>query len=250
MIDLTGKRILVTGASSGIGRAVAQQAAIQGGCLVLMGRNINRLKDTFESLRGVGHKYFQADITDYKYVAELIHTSVAENGPISGFVHSAGIDKLIPFKASTPMVFKEVFETNIISGFEVARILSQKKMYDSNGASFIFMSSVLGNLGEAGKIVYCSSKGALLSGTKAMAIELASKNIRCNCVLPGIVETELVKRLFESITLEAKEKIIANHPLGLGKPSDVAALVSFLLSDQARWITGSDFIIDGGYSAQ
>lgn len=87
-----------------------------------------------------------------------------------------------------------------------------------------------------------------MSGIKAVALELAPRKIRCNCVLPGYVETELVKTLFDSITVETKENIIKNHPLGIGEPADVAALVIFLLSDEAKWITGAEYIIDGGYS--
>jgi NAD(P)-dependent dehydrogenase (short-subunit alcohol dehydrogenase family) len=250
MIDLSGKRILVTGASSGIGRAIAQQVAALGARVILFGRNIKRLTNTFKSLPGGPHELFQIDVTDYDRVAQIIHTMVAENGPITGFVHSAGIEKTLPLKASTPAIFREVFEINTFAGFEIARIISGKKMYSETGTSFVFLSSVMGKFGDSGKMIYCASKGALLSGTKAMAIELAPKNIRCNCILSGIVETEMVKELFRTIPLEARDRIISKHPLGLGKPSDVAELASFLLSDKAGWITGSDFVIDGGYSAQ
>lgn len=250
MINLNGKRIIVTGASSGIGKAVAQKASILGASVILFGRNIERLEEAYHSLQGKGHECYSIDITDYPEVEKRIRLSVDKNGTISGFVHSAGIEKTTPLKASTPLLFKEVFETNVFAGFEIARIISQKNMVTPSGASYIFMSSVKGRLGEAGNIIYCASKSALLSGVKAMALELAAKNIRCNCILPGIVETEMVKKLFNTIPPEAKKKIIDNHPLGLGKPDDIASLVCFLLSDQARWITGSEYIIDGGYSAK
>jgi NAD(P)-dependent dehydrogenase (short-subunit alcohol dehydrogenase family) len=249
MISLEGKRILVTGASSGIGRAFAQQAASLGASLILFGRNVERLEETFHSLQGSGHEYHIVDVTNYPQVEQIIRLSVANAGTINGFIHSAGIEKTTPIKASTPQLFKEIFEINVFAGFEIARILSQKNIIDPSGGSFIFVSSVKAKSGDPGKIVYCSSKSALLSGVKAMALELAVKRIRCNCVLPGIVLTDMVKNLFDEIPTEAKQKIIDKHPLGLGSPEDVAFLMCFLISDHAKWITGSDYVIDGGYSA-
>jgi len=249
MINLESKRILITGASSGIGRAVAQQAASLGASLILLGRNNERLKATYDSLQGTGHEYYSVDITDYTLVEEIIRSSVANAGFINGFVHCAGIEKTTSFKASTTKLFKEIFEINVFAGFEIARLLSQKKIVNPTGASQVFISSVNARLGGVGKIMYCSSKSALLSGVKAMALELAIKKIRCNCVLPGYVNTEMVKKLFDSISAEAKQEIINKHPLGIGEPEDVAFLVCFLLSDKAKWITGSEYVIDGGYSA-
>ena len=249
MINLESKRILITGASSGIGRAVAQQAASLGASLILLGRNIERLKATYDSLQGTGHEYYSVDITDYTQVEEIIRSSVANSGCINGFVHCAGIEKTMPFKASTPQLFKEIFEINVFAGFEIARLLSQKNIVHPTGASHVFISSVNARLGDVGKIMYCSSKSALLTGVKAMALELAKKRIRCNCVLPGCVNTEMIKNLFDSISVEAKQEIINKHPLGIGQPEDVAFLVCFLLSDKATWITGSEYVIDGGYSA-
>lgn len=249
MIDLEGKSILVTGASSGIGRAISQISSTFGAKLILIGRNIARLKSTYDSLSGSGHSYFVADVTDYDLINKIIKSIVAKEGPLSGFVHCAGIEKTFLIKASTPEILKEVFETNVFAGFEITRLLAHKNMMDPNGASIVFISSVLGKLGEIGKLAYSSSKSALIAGSKSIALELAPKGIRCNCVLPGIVLTEMVENLFNSIPEESKNTIIGKHPLGLGKPEDVGYLVCFLLSDYARWITGSDYIIDGGYSA-
>jgi len=143
-----------------------------------------------------------------------------------------------------------MFATNVISGFELARMISKKKYLDENGASFVFISSVIGTLGQPGKIAYCSSKGALISGAKAMALELARKNIRVNCILPGHVKTEMANRLFENISEKSKKEIMDMHPLGLGIPEDIANASAFLLSDASRWITGTILIVDGGYSAR
>jgi NAD(P)-dependent dehydrogenase (short-subunit alcohol dehydrogenase family) len=248
MIDLAGKLILVTGASSGLGRAISQKASICGARVILVGRNQSRLKETLNSLHGKGHYACCIDITDYNLLTKTIKEVVEKIGTIDGFVNSAGVDKTIPFKISKPAVFKEIFEVNVFAGFELLRIISNKNIVSPGGGSFILLSSVLGRLGQYGETAYCASKSALLSGIKAVALELAPRKIRCNCVLPGYVETELVKTLFDSITVETKENIIKNHPLGIGEPADVAALVIFLLSDEAKWITGAEYIIDGGYS--
>ena len=248
MNDLTGKIILITGASSGIGKAISQKASTCGAGIVLLGRNQVRLEETFNSLTGDGHCYFPVDITNFDLLGITIKKAVEKLGPINGFVHSAGIEKTLPFSLSKPLLFKEIFEVNVFAGFEAARIISQNKTVSSDGASFVFLSSVMGRLGALGKSAYCASKSALLAGVKAMALELANKKIRCNCVLPGIVETEMVNKLFDTLTEEAKTNIISQHILGIGKPEDVANLVVFLLSDEAKWITGAEYIIDGGYS--
>lgn len=249
MISLNGKRIIVTGASSGIGRGIAYQASLLGASLILFGRNSERLKATYDSLVGDNHEYHITDLTDYLKVEKIIRHSVDSKGSIDGFVHSAGIEKTLPFKASKPDVFKDVFEINVFAGFELARLLSFKGIVNPLGASFIFISSINAIKSDPGKVIYCSSKSALLGGVKAVALELAPKNIRCNCVLPGIVETEMVKKLFNTISMASKQDIIKKHALGLGQVEDVSSLVCFLLSDNAKWITGSDYIIDGGYSA-
>ncbi|MCX6278617.1 MAG: SDR family NAD(P)-dependent oxidoreductase [Bacteroidetes bacterium] len=248
MIDLTGKNILITGASSGLGRAISQTVASQGATVFLSGRNETRLKETLNSLSGVGHFVFPGDIANFSIIEQLTKSIIEKGIKMHGFVHSAGIEKTLPFKSSYPIVFQEIFNTNVFAGFEFARLLSQKNIANTEGASFVFISSVKGKLGAPFNVAYCASKSSLIAGSKAIAMELASKKIRSNCVLPGIVETEMVQGLFTSIPIEVKENIIKEHPLGLGKPEDVAALVAFLLSDEARWITGAEYIIDGGYS--
>jgi NAD(P)-dependent dehydrogenase (short-subunit alcohol dehydrogenase family) len=135
----------------------------------------------------------------------------------------------------------------LIAGFELAKILSKKKYSHEQGSSFVFISSVMGILGQKGKVGYCCSKGAVITGCKAMALELAPKNIRVNCVLPGVVKTEMTEKLFKIIPQESKDNIIAMHPLGLGTPDDIANACVFLLSDASRWVTGANLLVDGGY---
>jgi NAD(P)-dependent dehydrogenase (short-subunit alcohol dehydrogenase family) len=187
-------------------------------------------------------------ITPGGFISTIAGFGNTANGLIDGFVHCAGIEKTIPFNVSTPKLFKEIFEINVFAGFEIARLLSKKNIVNLSGASYVFISSVSAVSGELGKTIYSSSKSALLAGVKVMALELVIKKIRCNCILPGIVNTEMVKRLFDSIPVESKKLIIDKHPLGIGQPEDVGFLICFLISDAAKWITGSEYIIDGGYS--
>lgn len=249
MFNLSNKKILITGASSGIGKAVAQFASSLGARLVIIARNRERLQQTFDKLEGGNHEQFVCNVTDYSLLNDVISESIRNSGYFSGFVHCAGIEKTLPLRVSKNSIFKDIFEINVFSAFEIARLLAQKGNYNPSGTSIILISSVMGIKGEIGKVSYCASKSALLAGSKALALELAPKKIRCNCVLPGVVQTEMITTLFESISEESKQNIVSKHPLGLGMPDDVAALICFLLSNEARWITGSEYVIDGGYTA-
>ena len=250
IFDLKNKNIIVSGASSGIGRQCAVTFSQLGANVILIARNEERLKDTFNKLKKGNHLTISQDITEYDKLEEVVNTAVGKIGKISGFVHSAGIEMTVPLRSMTPSYYENMFAINVISGFELARIISKKKYLDEKGVSLIFISSVMGMLGQSGKIGYCASKGALISGSKAIALELAKKNIRVNCVLPGVVETEMSNKMLENLPEESKKSIINMHPLGLGRPEDIAYACAYLLSDFAKWVTGTNLIVDGGYSAR
>lgn len=250
IFSLKNKNLLITGASSGIGRQCAITFSQLGANIILIARNKERLKDTFNKLEKGNHLIISQNITEYNKLEEIVNTSVEKIGKISGFVHSAGIEITLPLRNMQPSYYEKMFSVNVIAGFELAKIISKKKYLDKNGTSFVFISSVMGILGQAGKIGYCSSKGALISGSKAMALELVKKNIRVNCILPGVVKTEMSNKMFENLPEESKKSIVNMHPLGLGKPEDIASACAFLLSDAARWITGTNLIVDGGYSVR
>jgi NAD(P)-dependent dehydrogenase (short-subunit alcohol dehydrogenase family) len=148
-----------------------------------------------------------------------------------------------------PKNLYEVLELNVVSGIEVVRVLSKPGNLNSEGASLILISSIVGFLGQAGKVGYSASKGAVLAASKSLSLELAARNIRVNSILPGMVRTEMSEKLMDSIGEEARNKIVKMHPLGIGTPEDVASACAFILSDAAKWITGTSFIVDGGYSA-
>jgi NAD(P)-dependent dehydrogenase (short-subunit alcohol dehydrogenase family) len=135
-----------------------------------------------------------------------------------------------------------------MSGFEIAKILSLKK-YKSEVASFVFISSVAGMVGEIGKSAYSASKGAVIAGARSMAMELSRSGIRVNSISPAMVNTPILEKMFENVGEEAAEEILKKHPLGIGQPEDVANACIFLLSNASKWITGSNLVVDGGYSA-
>ena len=249
-LDLNNKNIIITGASSGIGRQCAITFSKFGANIILIARNKEKLEQTFNKLNKENHITFAQDLTEYDKLEEIVATAVKKIGRISGFVHSAGIEMILPLKGMQPSYYEKMFAINVIAGFEIAKIISKKKYFDEKGASFVFISSIMGILGQPGRIGYCSSKGALVSGVKAMSLELAKKNIRVNCILPGVVDTEMSNEMFQRLSEESKKEIIDMHPLGLGMPEDIANASVFLLSDASKWMTGSNLIIDGGYSAR
>jgi len=250
IFNLNNKNIIITGASSGIGRQCAITLSQFGANVILVARNEERLNQAFNKLSKGNHIIIVQDITKYDKLEEIVSTAVEKIGKISGFIHSAGIEMILPLRSMKHSYYENIFAINVISGFELARIISKQKYLNEKGTSFVFISSVMGILGQAGKVGYCSSKGALISGVKVMALELASKNIRVNCILPGVVETEMSKKMFEKLPEESKKSIVNMHPLGLGKPEDIASACAFLLSNAAKWITGTNLIVDGGYSAR
>jgi len=249
LFRLDGKVVLITGASSGIGKQCAISCSQQGAKVIIIGRDEERLLNTFNSLEGNGHLYYLLDLTQYDEIETVIQDAVNKIGKLSGFIHSAGIEVTKPLKVMDHEDYNNLFSVNVISAFEISKIILKKK-YSAENLNLVYISSIMSIIGQPGKVGYCSSKGALLSGAKAIALEYASRNIRVNCVSPAIIETEMVKKLFDTISEESRNEILEMHPMGFGKTEDVANACIFLLSDASRWITGTNLIVDGGYSAK
>ncbi len=246
---LKGKNIVITGASSGIGRQCAISCSQMGANIILIARNEERLKETYDNLEHGNHLCFSQDITEYEKIELVINETVSKIGKIYGFIHSAGIEMTLPLKVLHHSKFEEVYSINVISAFNIARIIS-KKIYIAEKASFVFISSIMAQLGQPGKIGYCSSKGALIAGAKAMALELANKHIRVNSILPGMVKSEMSLKLLNTLSDDAIKEIEKMHPYGFGSVDDVANACIYLLSDASKWVTGTNLIVDGGYSAK
>lgn len=250
LFSLSNKTILITGASSGIGRSCAVQCSKMGASLLLMGRNVDELNRTVSELQpGTKVEMIVADFSKMVDLELVIAEKILTIGKIAGFIHCAGVEKTLPLKKQTSEVFQSIFDINVFAGFELAKIISLKK-YKAEKASFVFIASVAGMVGESGKTIYSASKGAVISGARSMSMELARSDIRVNSISPAMVKTPILEKMFDGIGEEASQNIIKKHPLGIGEPEDVANACVFLLSDAAKWITGTNLVVDGGYTAQ
>lgn len=241
--SLKGKNVLVSGASSGIGKAIAIECSRMGANMNITGRNTERLNNTFLQLEGNTHLQIVTDLqTD-----NGIRTIVESVPSLDGIVHCAGIVKPLPFQYSGKDVLNEVMGIN----FNSPAILSQQLLKNkkiNKGASIIFISSVSGVLcSSVGGSVYSASKGAINGLVKGMALDLAPKMIRVNTVNPGMIDTDIFAS--GAITQEQLREDVNRYPLKrYGRPEEIAFLVIYLLSDTSSWVTGSSMLIDGGYT--
>ncbi|MCW5632254.1 MAG: SDR family oxidoreductase [Rubrivivax sp.] len=242
-----GRWILVTGASSGLGRAIAIELASQGCSVILGGRDPARLAATASALKGRPHVVWPLDLSEHAAIAAGVQRLGSEVGPIYGLCHSAGTVLTRPLASSSVEVVQAQLGVNLVAGLELARAVCRRDVLHPEGGSLLFLSSVYGRAGMAGQVAYSASKGALVAAVRSLAVELARRRVRANCLSPGFVDTEMTRA---SLSAERAATLKAAHPLGPGQPEDVARAAAFLLSPASRWITGVDLPVDGGYTAQ
>ena len=243
--SLSCKTILVTGASSGIGRAIAIACAEAGACVVLNGRNEKRLQETLLELRSrtdvsdAAHLVIPADLTDSKQRQELIDR-VPE---LDGLVQCAGIGNRVPCKAIGEEDIKAVFAPNIEAPILLqAELLQERKI--KKGASIVYMASIAARSAVAGNALYSASKAAIIAYANCLALELAPRNIRVNCISPAMVWTDLA---LVGASREELEQDQLKYPLKrYAQPEDIAGLAIYLLSDSSNWVTGSNYEMTGG----
>ena len=247
--SLDNKTIIVTGASSGIGRQVAISCSQMGARIAMIARNKDRLQETSDQLSGKGHLAISYDLTDLEHQKDLVDDIVATMGTIHGLVNCAGISTTLPLKLMTPEKVALFYKTNVFATLELTRQVLSAKNIGKEGASIIFFASVMGVVGESAKAIYGSTKGALIAGAKSLAIEYARKKVRVNVVSPGVVITPINANQPYIADPEKRAILESRHPLGLGETTDIANACIFLLSDASRWITGQNLIIDGGYTS-
>lgn len=240
---LEGRTILVTGASSGIGRTTAIECSQMGANVIITGRDQARLDEVFSELEGEGHQAVIADLTQEDQVQGLL-----EQLPVvDGVVLCAGQGTVVPFKMADRKKQDPIFEINYFAPVELLRQLLKKKKL-ANGASVVFVSSIGGvDSITIGNSIYGASKAALNSAMRFCALELAPKKIRVNSVCPGMVNTKLIKG--GAVSEEQHQADMLKYPLKrYGEPEDIANGIIYLLSDASSWVTGHSLVIDGGYT--
>lgn len=247
-MDLTGKRILVTGASAGIGEATSVMLSQLGAQLVLVARNRDRLLSIRDRLSGSGHEIEALDLGGSLDLGAWLRSLTQSMGPLRGIVHCAGVQDARPLSLIREADFDRVMKINTFAALALAQGFRQKGVAEKGGG-MVYLSSVMGIVGSPGRSIYSASKGALSALTRSIALELARDGLRANCVAPAFVRTGMLEEVKEMMTPAQFERIEAAHPLGFGEPSDVAASIAFLLGDGARWITGTTLVVDGGYTA-
>jgi NAD(P)-dependent dehydrogenase (short-subunit alcohol dehydrogenase family) len=238
--SLEGKTILITGASSGIGRRTAIECSKMGATLVITGRNQERLNDTLSSLEGEGHLTFAGDLTEDVDMEALME----QLPPLNGVFFCAGVTDTTPAKFIDEDKIERVFSINIKSPMLLTKWLVKKKKIQAS-ASLVYMSSYGAEVVTPGLGIYAASKGAVNSFMRTIATELSARKVRANSIMAMMVQTELIETL-GSLSKEDIEKDEAKYPLGYGKPEDIAFAVIYLLSDASKWVTGSIIKMDGG----
>lgn len=247
--QLSGQTIIITGASSGIGRQCAISCSQQGANLVLMGRRIEALAETAALCRATTILTLVADMEDAAALEEAVMEAVKTIGRINGVIHCAGISTTLPLRMIRPEKLEQFMRINLIGALELTRLVCKPAHFARGGGSIVFLASVMGVVGEQGKTMYSATKGGLIAAAKSLALELARRQIRVNCVSPGVVVTPMTDAAAYNRDEASLAAVTSLHPLGLGDVKDVANSCVFLLSDAARWITGINLCVDGGYTA-
>lgn len=240
--SLHGKKILITGASSGIGAQTAITASKMGAQLIITGRDEKKLNSVSDKLTGNGHIAIAADLClDTDALIEVC------NG-LNGIVNCAGITKHLPIKFIDKKAIQAVFDINYTAPVVLINQLFKKKKINA-GASIVFLSSLASMYPFKGGTLYSGAKGAIDNFSKTIAIEFAPQKIRSNTINAGMVRTPLLDSAAETISKEAMEIHEKGYPLGFGEADDIANMSVFLLSDASKWVTGTNIIMDGGLTA-
>ena len=247
-MELTGKRILITGATGGIGRETAIQLSKLGAVVVITGRNEERLSETYDMLEGTGHSKYFLDLDDIDGIEGFIKHIVNNCGSFDGYAHCAGVAQMRPLKMTKKNNIIDMMNANFFSFVEIVRCITRKGCFSDEG-SIVAVSSIASIQGKQSKLCYSSSKAALDASIRCLICDLKKKKIRVNSVMPCWVNTSLYKGYLNRYpdTFEVQE-IKEKQYMGVTEPVEVANTIAFLLSDAAKTITGTSVLIDGGMS--
>jgi len=249
-IDFAGKKVIVTGASSGVGRAISIQLSRCGATLILIGRNRESLMETTASLGSGDYHIIVLDLTEHEAILPKIKEISLQVGRIYGLCHAAGMDEIRPLSSCKAERFKPLFDINLIAGIELTRAVCRRDVMEEDGGSILLISSIAAIVGVPGHVAYSASKGAVSAAVRTLAIELAKRKIRVNAIAPGLIRTDMTVKALSVLPEQQRREVEEAHPLGIGNPEDAARAAAFLLAPQNTWITGIDLVIDGGYTAQ
>jgi Dehydrogenases with different specificities (related to short-chain alcohol dehydrogenases) len=248
-LDLGGRTILVTGASGGIGSATARLLADLGASVVLSGRDVAKLESVARSMSAGPHRIEPFDLSRIEAIPEWLKGLASATGPLRGIAHCAGLSSVMPIRVAKWESAERVMAINWGAAWALAKGYRQKGVFDLAGGRMVFIASTAGLVGESAMSAYSASKGAVVAMTRSLASEFAPDGINVNSVAPGFIRTEMNEAFLGSISAEQLSAIERRHPLGFGKPEDVANAVAFLLSDASRWMTGTIMAVDGGLTA-
>ena len=241
---LDNKNILITGASSGIGRSVAVECSKMGANVIITGRDSERLNETFGLLVGENHMKVIADLSIFEGIEHLVDKC----SNLDGFVNNAGITKVLFVKFIKEAYLREIIDYNTIAPIMLSQLLV-RKLKNNKQSSIVFVSSLSGIYNvHYGESMFAASMGAINGFSKGAALDLSSKNIRVNCINAGIIEQDIFEPTGLLSQEEMKEKERFFPLQRFGKPTDISYAVIYFLSQASSWITGSNLIIDGGYT--
>lgn len=248
--DFSNRWVVVSGASSGVGRAIAIALSSAGARVVLLGRHAESLRESAALCANpAGVEVLPIDLARAEEIAPAVASLVARIGRIYGLCHCAGTIQTLPLAALTPERVRASMEINYVAGIELMRAITRRDVMEPASGSILWMTSVAAHAGAPGRTTYCASKGAVVSAVRAMALELAPRKVRVNSLSPGLLRTKMSTGA-AALSDEQWAHIEALHPLGAGTAEDVARTAVFMLSPASGWLTGADWILDGGYTIQ
>lgn len=242
------KWVIVTGASSGIGAETVRCLLDNGYSVIATARNRKKMEEMFDGEENI--RIIAWDLSEIETIQDYAKAVESAVGPVSGLVHSAGIQAFSPVQRLKSDKIRTVFHINTFAGMCLVSEFSKKNRYRAGEMSVVLLSSISAHCGADGNSIYAASKGAVEGFVSGAASELAGRGIRINALVPGRVQTPMVESFTEHLSEEEFKQARKAYPLGWGEPRDIAAFTLFLLGSGARWITGQNFVADGGHTVR